>query len=248
VRFLAILANGLSHIDLVDTIRLILATVSKMGNIESLGSLVTVHTLQCGSQKTICKEHFIRIYEQLINADFLQEFTLRCFESDDRQIRATELSIFKHIGEAAPTDPMATHVMMLLDNFQHSGPNGTHRCFVFEPMGSTAASMVNKNRIKLFGKRVRYPKWMAKLILKHALLGLAFLHRNNIVHGDLQPGNLLFSISDINSLSEEELKQDQSQQDQSTTPQLLERLDGIHDIVFLGNRFTNMLALARKCW
>jgi serine/threonine protein kinase len=145
---------------------------------------------------------------------------------------ATEVSIFKRIGEAALTDPMAKHVMMLLDNFQHSGPNGTHRCFVFEPMGSTAASMVNKlpeNRIKPFHERARYPKWMAKLILKHALLGLVFLHRNNIVHGDLQPGNLLFSISDINSLSEEELKQDQSQQDQSTTPELLERLDGKED-------------------
>ena len=145
---------------------------------------------------------------------------------------ATEVSIFKCISEAAPTDPRAKHVMMLLDNFQHSGPNGTHRCFVFEPMGSTAASMVNKlpqNRIKSFHERARYPKWMAKLILKHALLGLAFLHKNNIVHGDLQPGNLLFSIFDINSLSEEELKQDQSQRDQSTTPELLERLDGKED-------------------
>jgi hypothetical protein len=82
----AILANGLSNIDPVDTIRLTLATVSKMGSIELLGNLVTVHTLQCGSQETICKEHFIGIYDQLTNADFLQEFTLRCFESDDRQI------------------------------------------------------------------------------------------------------------------------------------------------------------------
>jgi hypothetical protein len=67
----AILANGLSYIDPVDTIQLTLATVSKMGNIESLGNLVTVHTLQCGSQETICKEHFIGIYDQLTNADFL---------------------------------------------------------------------------------------------------------------------------------------------------------------------------------
>lgn len=62
---------------------------------------------------------------------------------------------------------------------------------------------------------------MAKLILKRALLGLAFLHTNNIIHGDFQPGNLLFSILDIGSLSEEELKQDQSQRDQLTTPELL---------------------------
>ena len=157
---------------------------------------------------------------------------LKVMTSKSTTTSATELSIFKRIGEAAPTDPMAKHVMALLDTFQHSGPNGTHRCFVFKPMGSTAASMLKKlpeNKVKLFGKGVRYPKRMANLILKHTLLGLAFLHRNNIVHGDLQPGNLLFSIPDINSLSEEELKQDQSQGDQLTTPELLERLDGKED-------------------
>jgi hypothetical protein len=122
-------------------------------------------------------------------------------------------------------------------------------------MGSTVASMASKlpeNRIKLFGKQVRYPKWMAKLILKHALLGLAFLHTNNIIHGDFQPGNPLFSMLDINSLSEEELKQDQSQRDQLTTPELLQRLggkegNGLHNIFFLGNRFTRTLAMDRKC-
>jgi serine/threonine protein kinase len=51
---------------------------------------------------------------------------------------------------------------------------------------------------------------MAKRILKHALSGLAFLHQNGIVHGDLQPGNLLFSASNLNSLKEEELKQSKS--------------------------------------
>jgi hypothetical protein len=81
-----VLANGQSYIDPVDTIRLTLATISEIGNIESLGSLVTGHTRQCGSQETYYREQFIGIHNQLANADFLQEFTLRCFESDDSQI------------------------------------------------------------------------------------------------------------------------------------------------------------------
>ena len=122
--------------------------------------------------------------------------------------------------------------MILLDEFQHSGPNGAHPCEVFEPMGSTAASLARKllqYQNAKFGTKVRYPKSMVKLVLKHTLLGLVFLQKNGIAHADLQPGNLLFTISDINSLNEEEMQQDQSGQDLSTTPELLRRFDGKKD-------------------
>ena len=64
---------------------------------------------------------------------------------------------------------------------------------------------------------------------KNPLFGLCFLHKNGITHADLQPGNLLFAVSEINSLSEVELQQDQSCQDQDTTPELLKRRDGKED-------------------
>jgi serine/threonine protein kinase len=66
------------------------------------------------------------------------------------------------------------------------------------------------NKPHMLGKRSRYPKAMAKTILKHTLSGLAFLHKHGIVHGDVQPGNLLFAISDLRSISEERLHQDQT--------------------------------------
>jgi serine/threonine protein kinase len=67
---------------------------------------------------------------------------------------------------------------------------------------------------------------MAKKILKSALSGLAFLHKNGVVHGDFQPGNLLISLrQDVKSINENELQQDQSK---ITEP--LQRLDGKPDI------------------
>ncbi|OMP85157.1 SRSF protein kinase 2 [Diplodia seriata] len=139
----------------------------------------------------------------------------------------TELSILDHLSQRAPSDPNSQHVTTLLDTFTHTGPNGTHRCMVFEPMGITAASLVEElpeNKPKTFGVRQRYPYWMAKKILRHALLSLAFLHSNGVVHGDVQPGNMLFAIDDLSSVAEDELKQDEA----STSVQL-RRVDGKED-------------------
>lgn len=137
-----------------------------------------------------------------------------------------ELEICDRLKAMAGGSPYSKHVMLLLDTFEHSGPNGKHRCLVYKPMGSTVASMVEKlpwNPPRTFrSPGPRYPKWMAKQILKHALSGLAFLHHNGIFHGDFQPGNLLFSIrGDLNSLNESDLQQSKANM---TKP--LERLDG----------------------
>lgn len=137
-----------------------------------------------------------------------------------------ELKISDRLKATTGDSPYSKHVMLLLDNFEHNGPNGKHRCLVYEPMGSTVASMVEKlpwNQDRnYFDPGPRYPKWMAKRILKHALSGLAFIHENGVVHGDFQPGNLLFSIrGDLNSVDESKLEQNKAN---ITEP--LERLDG----------------------
>ncbi|KAF2847505.1 kinase-like protein [Plenodomus tracheiphilus IPT5] len=140
---------------------------------------------------------------------------------------ATELSILEKISSVASKDLDSQHITVLLDEFQHEGPNGKHQCLVFEAMGATAASLVEElpeNKPKMYGKVQRYPKWIAKKILLHALRGLAFLHRNGVVHGDIQPGNLLFSVEGIDNTKEEELVQDES-----TTAVPLQRLDGKTD-------------------
>ncbi|CAK4033986.1 serine threonine- kinase SRPK3 [Lecanosticta acicola] len=62
---------------------------------------------------------------------------------------------------------------------------------------------------------------MAKTILRDALSGLAFLHKHDVVHGDFQPGNILFSLKDLDAVGEEKLCQDPS-----TISEPLCRLDG----------------------
>jgi non-specific serine/threonine protein kinase len=95
-------------------------------------------------------------------------------------------------------------------------------------MGGTVASMVEKlpatREIDRRHDNARYPIWMARRILKHALSGLAFLHQNGVVHGDIQAGNFLFSARDLDSLEEERLKQSESH---ITAP--LRRRDGKTD-------------------
>lgn len=77
--------------------------------------------------------------------------------------------------------------------------------------------------------KVRYPPAMAKGILKQSLQALAFLHDNGIAHGDFQPGNMLFTVPNIDSIPEEELRQEENVENDSISP-LVERIDGKQDM------------------
>ncbi|KAL6228627.1 hypothetical protein BDW75DRAFT_226578 [Aspergillus navahoensis] len=136
-----------------------------------------------------------------------------------------ELQILHHITETTPADA-AQYVTRLLGEFTHHGPNGVHKCLVFEPMGPSVNTMVEKlpqfnpRRIEM---NIRYPLWMAKSILKQSLQALAFLHKNGIAHGDFQPGNILFTLDEIDSKPEDVLRQEGDEQ------ALVQRLDGKQD-------------------
>ncbi|PHH52900.1 Serine/threonine-protein kinase SKY1 [Ceratocystis fimbriata CBS 114723] len=142
----------------------------------------------------------------------------------------TELEMLHHVVKTAPAES-AKYVTKLLDEFEHHGPNGIHKCLVFEPMGPSASSMVEELpqfNPRMFGMKVRYPPQMAKGILKQALQALAFLHNNGIAHGDFQPGNILFVADNINSVPEEMLRQAEDVENYSIS-EPVERLDGKED-------------------
>lgn len=136
----------------------------------------------------------------------------------------------RHIANVAPVEA-ARRVTQLLGEFQHHGPNGVHRCLVFEPMGPSVNSMVEElpqfkpRRVEM---KVRYPLWMAKSILKQSLQALAFLHEHGIAHGDFQPGNMLFTLDNVDSMPEDVLRQEEDVQSRSISPPV-ERLDGKQD-------------------
>ena len=138
-----------------------------------------------------------------------------------------ELDICKSLAAKAHHDPLANHIVPILDSFELAGPNGVHRRMVFEAMGPTAASMKDYlpgQQSPIRGEYPRYPKAMAKKVLKHVLSGLAFLHRNGAVHGDVQPGNMLFAVSDLTPMGEEQLRQSED-----TISKPLRRRDGKDD-------------------
>lgn len=119
-------------------------------------------------------------------------------------------------------------IVQLLDEFKHTGPNGIHTCLVFEPMGPSVSSMVEDlEAFKKYrpGVKVRYPVWMAKRILNQVLCGLVFLHQNGVAHGDLQPGNMLFTLKDLGDVEDDKLKQDEKYKWGSISPPV-ERKDG----------------------
>jgi non-specific serine/threonine protein kinase len=141
-----------------------------------------------------------------------------------------ELQILHHLANVAPGDG-AQYITQLLTEFDHHGPNGVHKCLVLEPMGPSANSMVEELpqfKPRLRTMNIRYPPQMARSILKQSLQGLAFLHRNGIAHGDFQPGNMLFALTDINEYEEDTLRQKEDVESKSTSPPV-ERLDGKQD-------------------
>ncbi|KAL5345312.1 hypothetical protein ACLOAV_009682 [Pseudogymnoascus australis] len=142
-----------------------------------------------------------------------------------------ELQILQHITQVAGEEG-DRHITKLLDEFEHQGPNGVHKCLIFEPMGPSVNTMVEELpqfKPRYADMNVRYPPQMAKSILKQSLQGLAFLHKNGIAHGDFQPGNMLFTLRDLNSEGEEALRQEENEESESISPPV-ERLDGKQDI------------------
>lgn len=141
-----------------------------------------------------------------------------------------ELRILRHITQVAPTEGLQ-YITQLLDEFEHPGPNGIHKCLVFEPMGPTVNTMVEELpqfKPRKRGMKIRYPTQMAKSILKQSLQALVFLHENGIAHGDFQPGNMLFSLGEIDSKPEEDLRQPKDVETRSISPRV-QRIDGKED-------------------
>lgn len=142
----------------------------------------------------------------------------------------TELQVLRHITQVAPVEG-TLHITQVLSEFDHCGPNGVHKCLVFEPMGLSANSMVEKLlqfNPRMLGMKVCYPSWMAKRILKQSLQALAFLHGNGIAHGDFQLGNILFTLNNIDLIPEGVLWQEEDVQAWLISPPV-QRLDGKED-------------------
>jgi hypothetical protein len=76
--------------------------------------------------------------------------------------------------------PGYQHLMKMQDSFQISGPNGTHECLVLELLGPSAADILDAD-----SGIERLPGTLARTIAKQTLLGLCFLHEQEITHAGI---------------------------------------------------------------
>ncbi|KAF5640445.1 CMGC SRPK kinase [Fusarium sp. NRRL 52700] len=208
----------------------------ELGDVFKNGQYKIIRKLGEGSFSTVWLAHDLKSVDPLSPANHLltsamdrnpRYVALKILVSDKAK-QSQELQILHHLTQVAPFES-AQHITQLLDEFEQKGPNGTHKCLVFEAMGPSFCQMClfPPGRHRMWGDKEQYPLRTAKHIFRDVLKGLSFLHKNGISHGDFQPGNVLFPLKNINSYDEATLGHDED--NRMFQRVLVERKDGKKD-------------------
>ncbi|KAJ6501665.1 CMGC/SRPK protein kinase [Mycena vitilis] len=103
-----------------------------------------------------------------------------------------EIKLLSRVASVSPMHPGREHIVSFLDSFTHQGPEASHICIVFEPLGEHLLALIDRN------KRKGVARALVKVIAKQVLLGLEYLHDEcDLVHTDIKPENILISIPDV---------------------------------------------------
>lgn len=102
--------------------------------------------------------------------------TLKILKADVSS-NSRERSILLHLSRADTNHPGKNHVLQLLDQFEHKGPNGVHLCLVFPVMMSDGEAMTVRENPRCSG--------YVREVSKQILLGLNYLHDQGLIHGGM---------------------------------------------------------------
>ncbi|KAF9071233.1 kinase-like domain-containing protein [Rhodocollybia butyracea] len=95
---------------------------------------------------------------------------------------ASEIAVLRHLQQPSNSDidnGDKDHVVHLLDEFKHHGPNGTHQCIVTEVLGPSL-SLDEGPLLDHIGETI--PTRLAKHVAK-IFRGVRYLHMHGVVHG-----------------------------------------------------------------
>ncbi|KAK7433358.1 hypothetical protein QQZ08_000298 [Neonectria magnoliae] len=114
-----------------------------------------------------------------------------------------ELTMYKRISASWAKHPGRGAVRELLDSFDVTGPDGSHRCLVHPPLWESVLTFLHRNPVG------RLPAPVLAFVLRRLFLALDFLHTEcQIIHTDIKADNIMFGIEDdsvFSAFEEQEL-------------------------------------------
>ncbi|KAL2212720.1 serine threonine protein kinase, CMGC group [Sarocladium strictum] len=120
-----------------------------------------------------------------------QHVTLKLFinEASMGKQLDQEVSIYRRISDYTAKHPGRGAVRSLLDSFDVSGPNGTHRCLVHPPLGESITTFLHRNPL------ARLPAPVLAFLLRRLFQALDFLHTEcQVIHTDIKGDNIMLGI------------------------------------------------------
>lgn len=105
-----------------------------------------------------------------------------------------EIATIEHLKYGLVQQHPGREILRLpVDSFDVYGTMGSHKCLVYSPLGMTFTELRNilpENTI---------PLRMLQHALQLVLLALDYLHKNQVIHTDISPNNILCGVTDTSA-------------------------------------------------
>ncbi len=123
----------------------------------------------------------------VLTASRLEQWVSVKITKADRTNQSRELQNLRALAQYSNVNPGFEHIVQLLDDFVHEGPNGYHQCLVFELLGPTVNTLVSDAHH--FGERLDTDMIIG--ISTQMLEAVVFMHEAGYAHGGTATYSLL---------------------------------------------------------